>query len=156
MSALKLPVQFRLARQEDSPAIAAMSRDFIEQGLGWSWTRQRVARSIANPHTNVVTAWHGERLVGFGVMNYRDDEAHLLLLAVRDAERRRGVGSALIAWLERTALVAGIGVIQLETRAINRGARAFYAKLGYTEIAAVAGYYRGLELGIRMSKDLWA
>jgi ribosomal-protein-alanine N-acetyltransferase len=156
MSALNLPVELRLAQPGDAAAIAAMSRDLVEEGLGWSWTRQRVARCIADPHTNVLTARHGGRLAGFGIMKYRDDEAHLLLFAVGRTARRRGVGSALMAWLEKTVVVAGIGVIQLETRARNRAARAFYASLGYHEVATVAGYYRGVESGIRLSKDLWA
>jgi ribosomal-protein-alanine N-acetyltransferase len=156
MSALNLPVDIRLARAVDASAIAAMSRDFIEQGLGWSWTMQRVARSIRDSQTNVVTAWDAARLAGFGIMKYKDDEAHLLLFAVRDSHRRRGIGSALVGWLERTALVAGIGVILLETRTTNEAARAFYGNLGYREIATVPGYYRGVESGVRLAKDLWA
>ena len=53
------------------------------------------------------------KLVGFGIMKYREEEGHLLLFAVRDSHRRRGIGSALMSWFERTALVAGIGVIVL-------------------------------------------
>ena len=39
----------RLARLADAPAIATMSRDYIEQGLGWSWTVGRVERAIRDP-----------------------------------------------------------------------------------------------------------
>src|SRR5256885_295887 len=91
-----------------------------------------------------------------GIMNYREAEAHLLLLAVQDSLRRRGIGTALVSWLERTALVAGIGVIYLEARHVNQEARAFYAKLGYQEIQLVRGYYSGVEAAVRLAQGLWA
>src|SRR5438445_45553 len=145
----------RLATRDDSAAIAAMSRDLIERGLGWSWTPRRVQRSIADAHTNVVVALDAQHLAGFGIMRYHDDEAHLLLLAVNPADRRRGVGAALVTWLEKAALVSGVGQVYLEARAGNLQARAFYRRLGYLEVQRVPGYYQGVEPGVRMAKDLW-
>jgi ribosomal-protein-alanine N-acetyltransferase len=148
-------LQIRLASSADAPRIAAMSRDLIEVGLGWSWTEGRVLRSVVDANTNVAVAYDEDELVAFGIMKYRDDEAHLHLLAVRESHRRRGVGRALMAWLERTALVAGIGVVYLEARSNNEAARAFYRELGYKEIKVVRGYYRGVESAVRLAKDLW-
>ena len=148
-------LQIRLARSADAPLIAAMSRDNIEVGLGWSWTEGRVLRSLGDPNINVAVAYDEDDLVAFGIMKYRDDEAHLFLLAVRESHRRRGVGSALMTWLEKTALVAGIGVVYLEARSTNEAARAFYRGLGYREIKVVQGYYRGVESAVRLAKDLW-
>jgi len=145
----------RLATRNDAPLIARLSRDRIEQGLGWSWTTPRVLRSIADRETNTVVALDGDRLLGFGIMKYRDDEAHLLLLAVRADHARRGVGTAMLNWLERSALVAGVGQVYLEARATNGEARAFYRGLGYREIQSVPGYYQGREDCVRLAKDLW-
>ncbi len=78
---LILPVT-RLASVADAGDIARMSRSYIEQGLGWSWTTPRVLRSIRDRGSNVVIADDPTRRLGFGIMKYRDDEAHLLLLAV--------------------------------------------------------------------------
>ena len=148
-------LQIRLARSADAPLIAAMSRDMIEVGLGWSWTEGRVLRSLGDQNTNVAVAYDEDDLVAFGIMKYRDDEAHLFLLAVRESHRRRGVGSALMMWLEKTALIAGIGVVCLEARSSNEIARTFYRGLGYQEIKVVQGYYRGVESAVRLAKDLW-
>ncbi|HEY8707314.1 MAG TPA: GNAT family N-acetyltransferase [Burkholderiaceae bacterium] len=144
----------RLASRADAPAIARLSRDRIEQGLGWSWTAPRVLRSILDAQTNVVVAREAARLLGFGIMKYHDDDAHLLLLAVRASSCRRGVGAALVAWLERSASVAGIGQVVLEARISNEAARAFYRHLGYREMQTVPGYYAGREAGVRLAKDL--
>ncbi|HWH82422.1 MAG TPA: GNAT family N-acetyltransferase [Burkholderiaceae bacterium] len=144
----------RLATRADASGIAALSRDRIERGLGWSWTSPRVLRSVIDRETNVVVAKRRERLLGFGIMKYLDDEAHLLLLAVANDATRRGVGRALVAWLERSARVAGVREVVLEARVNNLPARAFYARLGYREISTLPGYYQGVEDCVRIAKDL--
>ncbi len=144
------------ATRGQAAAIAAMSRDLIERGLGWSWTLRRVIGSIDDPATNVVVATDGGRLLGFAIMKYRDDDAHLLLLAVQSAVARRGVGRSLVDWLEASALAAGIGQVCLEARAGNASARRFYRRLGYREVQHLPGYYHGEEAAVRLDKDLWA
>lgn len=145
----------QLATPAEVLAIARMSRDLIERGLGWSWTPRRVLYSVVDPQTNVLVALEASRLVGFGIMKYLEDEAHLLLLAVYPAAARRGVGSALLAWLEKAATTAGLGQVYLEARGSNAAARAFYRRAGYAEIQHLPGYYQGREPAVRMAKDLW-
>lgn len=149
------PRDICLATPRDARRIAMMSRDHVEQGLGWRWTPPRILRMIRESATNVVVARDGDEPSGFAIMQYKEDEAHLLLLAVENARRRQGIGTALMAWLEDTALTAGIGLIYLETRALNREARAFYHKLRYIEIGAVPKLYSDREDGVRIAKDLW-
>lgn len=145
----------QLATQAEVLAIARMSRDLIERGLGWSWTPRRVLHSVVDPQTNVVVALEASHLIGFGIMKYHADEAHLLLLAVYPAAARRGVGSALLTWLEKAATTAGLGQVYLEARASNAAARAFYRRAGYAEIQQLPGYYQGQEPAVRLAKDLW-
>ena len=155
MPAMNPTLTLRLATRTDALGIARLSRDRIEQGLGWSWTAARVLRSVADAQTNVVVAHDSARMLGFGIMKYHEDEAHLLLLAVQADAVRRGVGSALVGWLEQTALVAGVGQVYLEARLTNQPARAFYAHLGYREIQTLPGYYQGREACVRLARDLW-
>jgi len=145
--------EIRLALAQDAARIATISRDYIEAGLGWGWTPARVARSIRDPATNVALVECGTDLAGFGIMQYLDDDAHLLLFAVRPEYRLRGIGSQLLAWLESTATTAGIELIFLEARASNRAARAFYGARGYRELAKLPRYY-GTEDAVRIGKDL--
>lgn len=145
--------EIRLAMPGDATRIATMSRDYIEDGLGWGWTPTRVAHRIRDRATNVALAEHGTELAGFGIMEYLEDDAHLLLFAVQPAYRRRGIGSRLLAWLESTATTAGIELIFLETRTTNAGARGFYAARGYRELVTLPRYYRR-EDAVRIGKDL--
>lgn len=145
-----------LACTRDARPIAEMSRDDIEQGLGWRWTETRVLSCIRHPAINVAVAREGSALAGFGIMEYGEDEAHLLLFAVHRRRHRAGVGTALVRWLEATALTAGVGLIRLEARMDNPGARSFYRALGYRETGTIRGFYRGREDAVSIAKDLWA
>jgi ribosomal-protein-alanine N-acetyltransferase len=151
---VRLAPSVRLAGRDDVPAIARLSRDHIEQGLGWSWTPARVTRCLRDPQTNVAVARQGDAMLGFGIMKYRDDDAHLLLLAVQPSQVRAGVGSTLVGWLEAVAVVAGIRQISLEVRRTNEVALSFYARLGYSRVQELPGYYQGVEAAVRLAKDL--
>jgi len=142
----------RLAVAEDAVAIASLSRTEIEYRLPWRWTPSRVRGAIADPATNVVVASEGGSFIAFGIMVYRDVTAHLLLLAVRPSARRRGIGSAVLAWLEKVASVAGVTTIRLEARRDNAAALAFYRNHGYAERATVWGMYLGMADGVRFEK----
>jgi ribosomal-protein-alanine N-acetyltransferase len=151
-------ITLRLASLGDADEIALLSRDLIETGLGWTWTAARVARNIASSSTVTVVACAQQRslkgLVGFAIMYFGDEHAHLNLLAVRPDWQRAGIGRHLVGWLEESALVAGLATIRLELRATNRAARRFYARLGFAEVARVPEYYGGVETAVRMTRDI--
>jgi len=148
--------EITLAQAGDAREIAELSRDAIERGLSWRWTERRVLRAIRSEETNVVVARRDGALLGFGIMQYGDDDAHIALFAVRAQHRRSGVGSALLAWLETTAAVAGMRAIRLEARIGNAPAKAFYRRHGFTEFASSPGYYEDVEDAVRMVKALRA
>jgi ribosomal-protein-alanine N-acetyltransferase len=144
----------RLATAADAPAIADMSRQYIESGLGWSWTPARIAAAIADRETNVALIDQPDGVLAFGIMHYAERSAHLALLAVDPAQRRRGIAARLVAWLEKCADTAGIERIRVEARSDNPEALAFYQKLGYLQIDRLARYYRGVLDAVRLEKTL--
>jgi ribosomal protein S18 acetylase RimI-like enzyme len=146
----------RLALPADARSIAEMSRDFIEQGLGWSWSQCRVVYSIQDKATNVAVIHQRGCLYGFGIMHYGEETAHLALLCVQPTQRSRGLGAMLTSWLEKPARNAGIGTIRVEARADNPKAIAFYRRQGYDDVGRVAGYYRGVIDAVRFEKKLWS
>lgn len=148
-------VSLELARLQDATAIATMSQELIELGLHWSWRPARVAASIHDRNAHVLVGRARDRIIGFGIMRYGDDEAHLDLFGVAREYQRRGVGRQLLKWLEKCAVVAGISTVFLEVRAGNRGAQRFYESMGYKRLTYVRDYYQGVEAAIRMGRDLW-
>ena len=147
-------VELGLARLSDAKRIATMSRELIEHGLGWSWTPDRVANHIRRPDTVVLAAKALGSLVGFAIMYFGEEDAHLNLFGVSPLHRRTGIGRRLMRWLERSADFAGICAIHVEVRASNRSAQSFYRSLGYRPVGLWAGYYCGRETAVRMSRTL--
>ena len=148
-------MRLELARRIDAVDIAIMSRDNIETGLGWRWRPARVLHAIQDQDTVVLKADMDLRLAGFAIMRFGRDEAHLDLLAVTPSRRRQGVGSAMLHWLEESALTAGTSIVRLEVRDTNCGALRFYERLGYRRFRTIADYYGGLEAAVQMARDLW-
>ena len=150
------PLTYRLepARARDAALLAAMSQAHVERGLKPAWGAARMHWHMRDADSVVLTARSGAVLAGFAIMRYSDDVAHLNLLAVAPAHRRRGVGRKLLQWLEETALTAGTFVIGLELREGNDAAHAFYRALGYRELGQIPGYYQGVESAIRMVRDV--
>ena len=143
-------IEFVPAILADAMAVAEMSRDLIEAGLGWSWSQQRVTRAISDRETTVLTARHRGRLIGFGIMEFGEEKAHLSLLAVKFGYQRKGIGTHVFGWLKESALTAGIAAVKLELRATNVVGQQFYRSLGFEEAGWAVGYYRGRETALRM------
>jgi ribosomal-protein-alanine N-acetyltransferase len=147
-------VTVQLATERHAAQIAEMSRDYIEHGLGWGWTTKRIVKAIRDPETNVGVVVEGGRVAGFGIMSYLETHAHLKLMAVCPASRRRGIASAILRWLESVAKVAGAERVLVECRRSNAPARTLYLEHGYNERNIEPGMYRGLEDGIHLEKWL--
>jgi len=165
-------VEYRLAKKSDLATIARLSREYIEHGLGWSWTPERLKKSYTCRDTNILVACaspnyraqnrdqkqlqhtHNHQVVGFGVMHYGNTEANLNLLAVLPDYRRMGIGRFMVQWLENSALTAGIDVIYLQCRTVNISAQQFYHKLGYRKLRNLPQYYSAKESAILMGHDL--
>ena len=144
----------RFATRVDAAAIAALSRDEIEHGLPWTWREPRVRDAIADPDTNVIVVGPPGAVVAFGVMYHADDDAHLLLFAVHRSQQRRGVGSALLQWLEDAARAAGAQRIRVEARMDNEAARSFYSERAYHEHKIVRRMYSARLDGVKLEKWL--
>ncbi len=147
-------VALHLARLGDAPRIATLSRTLIEAGLPWSWTPRRVAAHMRSREHLTVIATDGGELAGFVLAQFGTRTVHVALLAVAPAYQRHGLGRQLVGWVEESASVAGLFLMQLEVRAANQQARRFYATLGYRETTRSTGYYSGVEDAIRLERDL--
>jgi [ribosomal protein S18]-alanine N-acetyltransferase len=147
-------VTVRLADASDAQTIAQLSRDLIEAGLGWRYRPDRVRRLIMRRDTSAVVACERRGIVGFAVMQFDDEHAHLSLLAVVPTHQRQGVARQMMQWLLESARVAGLVSVHLEVRASNRAALHFYRSLGFVQTLVLAGYYEQREAAIRMMRLL--
>ena len=151
-----LDMELGFATDRDAPHLALLARDLIEAGLGWGYRPDRIAALIRDTAPPTLVARGRARLLGFAVMRFGDERAHLVLLAVQRAHQRRGIGRRMIEWLLQSALVAGMSSVHVELRAGNAAAYGFYRALGFAETFRVPGYYRGRETALRMIRMLGA
>jgi len=149
-----MAITLRLAHRRDAPELALMSRDLVEAGLGWRYRPDTIRRLIDDPNTVVLVACEGTRAVGFAIMEFGAEHAHLVLLAVQQQRRRSGIGRRLVQWLLQSAATAGIISVRLELRADNEAARQFYRELDFVETLHMPGYYQGRISAIRMLRVL--
>jgi ribosomal protein S18 acetylase RimI-like enzyme len=152
MGAEEITLQF--ASRSDAAQVALMSRDLIEDGLGWRYRAQSVRELIDDPETVTLVARDGEVLAAFGIMKFGDERAHLVLLAVRPSYQRCGIARRLVLWLVESAATAGLASVHVELRASNAAAHALYRATGFSETLRVPGYYSGRETAIRMLRIL--
>jgi ribosomal protein S18 acetylase RimI-like enzyme len=107
---------------------------------------------IRHPSVNVAIVHVHGGLHAVGIMEYGLTVAHLVLLGVQPTQRHKGLGRHLVAWLEACARTAGINRIDVECRADNPGAIAFYRAQGYRVQGVVSRYYGGAIDAVRLSR----
>lgn len=95
-------------------------------------------------HQPGVAAWittHQETPVGFILVRAVADEAEILTLAVLPAERRQGIGAALLHAAATHLRGGGTARLFLEVAADNAAALALYERNGFAATGRRAGYY---------------
>jgi len=148
------PLVLRAAHVSDAGMLSSMSRLLVEHGLRWRWNAARIKRAIRDRDTMVLVASIEGTVSGFAIMKFRDEESHLFLLAVAPRFQRTGVGTALLEWLEKSCLTAGIRNVRVEMRATNRPAKAFYERFGFRFVREIQGYYDNRESALVMVRSL--
>jgi ribosomal-protein-alanine N-acetyltransferase len=113
---------------------ATFERPWTRAMYEWEWTHSDVARFYV--------ARHGEAAVGYCAGWVIFDELHINNLAVDPGWRRRGVASALLAFVLDAAAAEGATRATLEVRRSNEPARRLYERFGFAFAGVRTGYYR--------------
>jgi [ribosomal protein S18]-alanine N-acetyltransferase len=105
-----------------------------------SWSIEGLVSELSSPNSHFIVAEHEGKIVGYALAwLVIGDEVHLLKLAVASGFRRRGIASALVAYIINEFKTASL--ILLEVREKNAEARNFYKKLGFIENGMRKNYY---------------
>lgn len=131
----------RAATAADADAIAILEAE--SQGED-AWSAALVRDGVAGdlPTVQYLVAETDGHAVGYAVASYAGDIAELQRIGVAEGSRRTGLASALLAAVVAHAPSTGADRMLLEVRADNRGALAFYAARGFSEIDRRPRYYR--------------
>ena len=95
-------------------------------------SRDKVAGTLPQKESNII---------GMAGIWYMFDEAHVTTVAVRETNRRRGLGELLLIALIDLSQELDARVVTLEVRVSNRTAQQLYLKYGFKGISIRKGYY---------------
>lgn len=137
---LNSDLAIRALAPEDMPAVLEIER----QGYSHPWG-EPVFRDCFRDNYRLWAACHGDELVGYAVVAYMFDEAHLLNLCVHPAWQGQGAGRRLLRHLLKEAAREQIWQTILEVRLSNEAAYQLYLAEGFAEIGRRPGYYPGAD-----------
>lgn len=80
-------------------------------------------------------------VVGFIGIWFMVDETHIVTVAVRESERRKGVGELLLLAAFDLSREKGVPALTLECRVSNTAAQALYEKYGFQRLGIRKRYY---------------
>ena len=118
-------MQVRPARPEELPIAAAVYQRALRETFTWLPASSHNAQDFLNwaREEEVYVAVAGARIVGVAAFYRPGNFIHSLYVA----ERGRGIGRAMLDYLERIA----DGPLSLKCQTANRRAQAFYVREGF-------------------------
>ena len=122
--------------------VMAVMDDSFDARFGEAWTASQCAGLLPLPGVWLTLAREGEQVLGFALARLVADEAELLLLAVKTAGQRRGIGRILLEHFEDEAAARGAARLHLEVREGNH-ALGLYERAGFGLIGRRRDYYCG-------------
>jgi ribosomal-protein-alanine N-acetyltransferase len=129
-------------REFCSEDVAAVSEILREAREAASWSMKALVEFMPLPGAVGLLSERAGKATGFVLGRVAADEAEVLNLAVREEFRRQGEGRALLEELLRRFAGCGVSRVFLEVRESNRGAIAFYERMGFRLKGRRADYYR--------------
>jgi ribosomal-protein-alanine N-acetyltransferase len=126
----------------DLEAVMEVMEDGFDPAFGEAWTAPQCSGLLPMPGVWLTLARDGNEIAGFALSRIIADEAELLLLTVKQARQRQGVGQQLLDSFMRTATKRGATRLHLEVRDGNRAIN-LYKSAGFMEIGRRRRYYSG-------------
>ena len=128
--------------RDDLPDVMAVMDDSFDPRFGEAWTMGQCAGLLPMPGVWLTLARADEEVLGFALARLVADEAELLLLAVKTAGQRRGIGRILLEHFEDQAVARGAVRLHLEVREGNH-ALSLYEQGGFGLVGRRRDYYSG-------------
>jgi len=148
----QMSVTLRDYQPHDFAAVFRLDQSCFPAGIAYSKTTLKYFLSLAA--ADCVVAAEGDRVVGFILAEENPPLAHVITLDVAEAHRRTGIGTLLLAEIERNLSLRGVHTVLLETAMENEAAVAFWQRHGYRIEAVLKRYYLGRLDAYEMRKIL--
>jgi len=120
----------------DLSAVMAIENEIY----AFPWTQGNFRDALAAGYSCWNYVCDGE-LIGYGVVMFAADEAHLLNLSIAAAAQRQGHGALLLQRLYELSHACGARLFFLEVRPSNLNALRLYERHGFERVGLRRDYY---------------
>lgn len=93
-------------------------------------------------------------VIGFAIGIIQKKEGHILVIAIRDDCKKKGIGTLLMEKLIDVYKKKGITRLKLEVRASNVAALSMYKNLGFKITNRLKHYYENGEDGLLLKREI--
>lgn len=132
------PYRIRPTSAADAPQIAALEQAIFPD----PWSAEGIAEVLRTPSCLGLAAETHGQVVGYVLARRVADTAEILNLAVSPAQRRAGLGGALLDQAMDLLRGRGAREVFLEVRVSNDAARRLYEARGFRVAGMRRAYYR--------------
>jgi len=94
-----------------------------------------------------------KEVIGFVIGITQKDEGHILVIAIRDDYKKKGIGTFLMKKLMEIYEKKGIKKLKLEVRVSNVPAISMYKRLGFKITNRLVNYYENGEDGFLLKRE---
>ncbi|PYU22264.1 MAG: hypothetical protein DMG32_18745 [Acidobacteria bacterium] len=140
----------------DFDALFEIDRACYPRGIAYSRRMLRWYLSQRSSLCIVAQAAGGAEpaVLGFLVAHAHGAEGYIVTIDVLEAQRRSGIGTALLQETERRLAKMGVRHVGLQTATNNEAGVAFWQRHGYRSSGVTRGYYLGRIDAYEMFKEL--
>ncbi len=124
-------ISIRPYAAEDEVGVAGLWREVFPNPPAWNRPEDDIRRKLAVQRELFLVAEEEGRIVGSAMAGYDGHRGWVYYVAVAPSRQRRGIGTALMAEVERRLAQIGCSKLNLQVRAGNAEVVAFYRRLGY-------------------------
>lgn len=147
-----MAIAIRQYEARDFSALHKLDQACFPPGI--SYSKFSLQYFLNLPAADCLVAEEGKKLAGFILAESNPPLAHIITLDVAEAFRRQGVGTKLLAEMEKHFQYHGVLSVLLETAVDNERGIAFWQHHGYRTEAVLKRYYLGRLDAYEMRKRL--
>ena len=131
-------VKFRPAEESDVEAVFAIETASFSD----PWSAGDFRQVLSSPQSIFLVAEKDDRVDGYAIAMFVEDEAEVLNIAVTPGCRGAGMGHGLLQMLILALGEKAVRSVFLEVRESNVAARTLYERAGFVEISKRKKYYK--------------
>jgi len=130
-------IVIRNAEEKDLEQVEALEQACFSR----PWPIDMLRRQLPSDRHEFLVAARGEEVLGYIGMLHVMDEGYISNVAVKETERRNGVGSMLVEAMMRRCEALSLLFVTLEVRASNEPAIRLYDRFSFAPVGRRKGYY---------------